>query len=151
MFGNLRFITIFDNFLFPSQVDLSAHCFYHFWTSNVLILDATTHWFHMEISVLKFKLGNLMENPLFKIRSILFSLVYWYRYQHTKDVCPFIAYCVTELSAWSLVNDQNTIYKTSFLTSTNTVPYTYIDYSVDHSFPCLHLWDYQSLHYIVLL
>ena len=38
MSGNLRFITIFDNFLLPNQVDLSAYCFYHFSTSNVLIL-----------------------------------------------------------------------------------------------------------------
>ena len=30
MFGNLRFITIFDNFLLPNQVDLSAHCLYLF-------------------------------------------------------------------------------------------------------------------------
>ena len=35
MFGNIRFITIFDNFLLPNQVDLSAYCFYHFSTSIV--------------------------------------------------------------------------------------------------------------------
>ena len=64
MFGNLRFITIFDNFLLPDQVDLSAHCFYHFATSNVLILKGN----NILISVLNFfKLGNLMGNPLFKI------------------------------------------------------------------------------------
>ena len=38
IFGNLQFITIFDNFLLPNQEHLSAHCFYHFSTSNVLIL-----------------------------------------------------------------------------------------------------------------
>ena len=27
------------------------------------------------------------------------KLVYRYRYQHTKDVCPFIADCVTEFEA----------------------------------------------------
>ena len=26
IFGNLRFITIFDNLFLPNQVDLSAHC-----------------------------------------------------------------------------------------------------------------------------
>ena len=35
MFGNLRFITIFDNIMLPNQVDISAYCFYHFSTSNV--------------------------------------------------------------------------------------------------------------------
>ena len=30
MFGNLRFITNFDSFLLPSQVDLSAHFFQFF-------------------------------------------------------------------------------------------------------------------------
>ena len=38
IFGNLPFITIFDNFLLPNQVDLSAHCSYHFSTSNELRL-----------------------------------------------------------------------------------------------------------------
>ena len=38
MFGNLQFIMIFDNFLLPNTVDLSANWFYHFSTSNALIL-----------------------------------------------------------------------------------------------------------------
>ena len=68
MFGNLRFITIFDNFLLPNQVDLSAHCFYHFSTSNVLILRCNNTFFsYGDFSVNFFKLGNLSENPLFKI------------------------------------------------------------------------------------
>ena len=68
MFGNLRFITIVDNFLLPNQVDLSAHCFYHFSTSNVLILRFNnTLIFLWRFQCYIFKLGNLMENPLFKI------------------------------------------------------------------------------------
>ena len=38
MFVSLRFITIFDTFILPNQVDLSAHYFYHFSASHVLIL-----------------------------------------------------------------------------------------------------------------
>ena len=34
MFGNLRIIAIFDNFLLPNQLDLSEHSSYHFSTSN---------------------------------------------------------------------------------------------------------------------
>ena len=68
MFGNLRFITIFDNFLLPNQLDLSAHCFYHFSTSNVLILRCNnTLIFLWRLQCYFLKLGNLMENPLFKI------------------------------------------------------------------------------------
>ena len=67
MFGNLRFITIFDNFHLPNQGDLTAHCFCHFLTSNVLRLSMQHIDFPMEISVLNFKLVNLMRNPLFKI------------------------------------------------------------------------------------
>ena len=68
MFGNLRFIAIFDNFLLPNQVDLSAHCFFHFSTSNVLILRSQQHIdFPMEMSALKLKLAHLMENWPFKI------------------------------------------------------------------------------------
>ena len=68
MFGNLRFITIFDNFLLPNQVDLSAHCFYHFSTSNVLILRCNSTLMYLwRFQYDIFKLGNLMENPLFKI------------------------------------------------------------------------------------
>ena len=60
MFGNLRFITIFANFLLPNQVDLSAHCFYHFSISNDLILRSNnTFIFLMEISVLKFQTSPL--------------------------------------------------------------------------------------------
>ena len=40
-FCNLRFITIFDNFLLPNQLDLSAHCSYHFLTCYVLRLRNT--------------------------------------------------------------------------------------------------------------
>ena len=68
MFGNLRFITIFDNFLLQKQVDLSEHYFYHFSTSNVLILRCNnTLIFLWRFQCLIFKLGNLSENPLFKI------------------------------------------------------------------------------------
>ena len=68
MFGNLRFITIFDNFLLPYQVDLSAHCFYLFSTSNVLILRCNNTLIYLwRFQYYIFKLGNLMENPLFKI------------------------------------------------------------------------------------
>ena len=39
IFGNLRFNTIFEHFvLLPNQVNLSAHCSYHFSTSYVLRL-----------------------------------------------------------------------------------------------------------------
>ena len=68
MFGNLRFIMIFDNFLLPNQVDLSAHCFYHFSTGNVFILRCNnTLVFLWRFQCLIFKLGSLSENPLFKI------------------------------------------------------------------------------------
>ena len=66
MFGNLRFITSFYSFLLPNQVDLSVHCFYHFSTSNVFILRWKNTFSYGDFSV-KFKLGNLMENSLFKI------------------------------------------------------------------------------------
>ena len=66
MFVNLRFISIFDNSLLPNH--LSAHCFYHFSTSNVLILRCNnTLIFLWRFQCYIFKLGNLMENPLFKI------------------------------------------------------------------------------------
>ena len=67
MFGNLRFITIFDNFLLPNQVDLSAHCFYHFSTSNVFILRGNNALIFLDffLDSIDFKLGNLSENPLF--------------------------------------------------------------------------------------
>ena len=68
MFGNLRFITIFDNFLSPNQLDLSAHYFYHFSTSNVLILRCNNILIILRRFQCKiFKLGNLSDNPLFKI------------------------------------------------------------------------------------
>ena len=68
MFGNLRLITIFDKFVLPNQVDLSAHCFYHFSTSNVFIQRCnSTLIFLWRFQCLNFKLGNFMENPLFKI------------------------------------------------------------------------------------
>ena len=59
MFGNLRFITIFDNFLLPNQVDFSEHCFFHFSTSNLLLLRCINIDFPMEISVLKFQTWQL--------------------------------------------------------------------------------------------
>ena len=66
MFGNLLFITIFDNFLLPNQEDRSAHCFYHFSTSNVLILRGNnTIDFPMEISLLKFKTWQFDGKPAF--------------------------------------------------------------------------------------
>ena len=68
MFGNLRFITIFNKVLSPNQVDLIAHCFYHFPTSNVIILRCNnTFIFLWGFQCYIFELCNLMENPLFKI------------------------------------------------------------------------------------
>ena len=68
MFGNLLFITFFDNFLLPNQGDLTAHCFSHFLTSNVLRLRCNnTLIFPMEISVLKFQACQFDEKPAFKI------------------------------------------------------------------------------------
>ena len=68
MFGYLRFIMNFDNFVLPNQVDLSAHCFYHFSTSNFHILRCNnTLIFLWRFQCLNFKLGNLMETPLLKI------------------------------------------------------------------------------------
>ena len=68
MFGDLQLITIFNNFLLPNQVDLSAHYFYHFSTRNVLILKCNnTLIFLWRFQCQIFKLGNLMENPPFKI------------------------------------------------------------------------------------
>ena len=56
MFGNLRFITIFDNFLSLKQGDLSVHSSYHLSANNVLRLRCNQHIdFPMEISVLKFQ------------------------------------------------------------------------------------------------
>ena len=56
MFGNLRFIMVFDNFLLPNQLDLAAHCFYHISTSNVCPQTKMQQHidFPTEISVLKF-------------------------------------------------------------------------------------------------
>ena len=68
MFGNLRFITIFDNFLLPILVDLSAHFLYYFLTSSVLTLRCNnTLIFLWRVQCKSFKLGNLMKTPLFKI------------------------------------------------------------------------------------
>ena len=57
MFGNLRFITTFDYFLLSNQVDLPAHCFYHFSTSNDRPHTKMQQQIDipMEISVLKFQ------------------------------------------------------------------------------------------------
>ena len=66
MFGNVRFITIFDNFLLPNQGDQSAHCFYRFSTSNVLKTKMQQHIdFPMEISLLKFQAWQFDEKPAF--------------------------------------------------------------------------------------
>ena len=56
MFGNLRFIMIFDCFLLSNQGDLSAHYLHHVSTSNVLRLRYNKQHidFPIEISVLKF-------------------------------------------------------------------------------------------------
>ena len=68
MFDNLRFISSFDKFPLPNQEDLSAHCFYHFSTSNVLRLRCNKKLtFLGDSSVKQFKLGYLMKTPLFKI------------------------------------------------------------------------------------
>ena len=62
MFGNLRFITIFDKLLLPSQGDLSAQCFCHFSTINMQQhID-----FPMEILVLKFQACQLDEKHAFQ-------------------------------------------------------------------------------------
>ena len=54
MFGNLRFIAIFENFLLPKQGDRSAHCFYYLVMSSGLKMQQ--HFvFPMEISVLEFQ------------------------------------------------------------------------------------------------
>ena len=56
MFGNLKFITIFDNILLLNQIDLSAHCFYHFSTRLCPQAKMQQHIdFPIEISVLKFQ------------------------------------------------------------------------------------------------
>ena len=64
-----RFIAIFNDFLkLPNQIDLSAYCFYHFATSNVPILRCNnTLIFLWRFQCKNLKLGNLMENPLFRI------------------------------------------------------------------------------------
>ena len=63
MFGNHRFITIFDNFLLPNQVDLSANCFYHFSTSNALILRCNNTLILHLIIILSFsKVSSLKEH-----------------------------------------------------------------------------------------
>ena len=68
MFGSLRFIMIFDNFLLTNQGDLSAHCLYHFSTSNVLRLRCNnTLIFLWRFQCYNFKPVNFMRNPLFKI------------------------------------------------------------------------------------
>ena len=68
MFSNLPFITVFENFLLPNQADLSAHCFYHFSTGNVVRLRCNnTLIFLWRLQCENFKLGSLMKNPLFKI------------------------------------------------------------------------------------
>ena len=64
MFGNLQFITIFDKFILPNQVDISAHCSYHFLTSNVRRLRCNSYGdFSDKIS----SLANLMKTPLSKV------------------------------------------------------------------------------------
>ena len=66
MFGNLPFITNFDSFLLPNQGDLTAHCFCHFLTSNVLRLRCSNKLvFPMEILVLKFQACRFDEKPAF--------------------------------------------------------------------------------------
>ena len=52
MFGNLQFITIFDKFILPNQVDLSAHCPYHFSQTK---MQQHIDFPSMEISVIKFQ------------------------------------------------------------------------------------------------
>ena len=66
MFGNLRFITIFDNFLsFGNQIDLLAQSSYRFSTSNVLGLRCNnTLTFLWTFSDKISSLVNLMKNLL---------------------------------------------------------------------------------------
>ena len=74
MFGNLRFITIFDHFLLPCQVDLSAHFFLPFLdqkcpqTKMLQRID-----FPMEISVLKFQAWQFDEKTRF-LRLLFFTI-----------------------------------------------------------------------------
>ena len=63
MFGNLRIITIFDNFLLLNQGDLSVHCSYHSSTSNVHRQRCN----NTLIFLWRFKLSNLVQTPLFKV------------------------------------------------------------------------------------
>ena len=65
MFGILRFMKIFDNFLSPNQVDLSAHCFYYFPANNTLVIRCNNIDFPMEISVLKFQTWQFDGKPAF--------------------------------------------------------------------------------------
>ena len=77
MFGNLRFIAMFENNLLLNQVDLLAHCSYNFSTSKVLRLRCN----NTLISTDKISsLANVMENPLFKIAFL--------NDQTTHVICP---------------------------------------------------------------
>ena len=67
MFGDLQFITIFNDFLLPNHVALSAQCFYYFSTSNVLILRCNNILIFLWRFQCHFKLDNLMGNLRFKI------------------------------------------------------------------------------------
>ena len=62
MYGDLWFIMIFDHFLLPNQLDLSAHYSYHCpQTKMQQHID-----FPMEISVMKFQAWQFNEKPTFQ-------------------------------------------------------------------------------------
>ena len=71
--GNIKYLVIFDLSRFsitflhlPNQVDLSAHCSYHFSTSNVLRLRCNnTLIFLWRFQCWNFKLGQFDEKPAF--------------------------------------------------------------------------------------
>ena len=74
---NKKYLVIFDLsrfsitfFLLPNQVDLSAHCSYHFSASNVRRLRCNnTFYFPMEISVIKFQAW-----PIWFLRLLLLTI-----------------------------------------------------------------------------
>ena len=82
MFGNLRFIAIFDNFLLPNQSDLSAHCSYHFSTSEMRFLIRVRR-LQRVFSIAAYpackwqiKVWSTMESCLLGLRKTKFSLLW---------------------------------------------------------------------------
>ena len=67
MFGNLRFITIFDNIILPNQLDLSAHFSLPFLDQLCPQTKMQQHIdFPMEISVIKFQAWQFDEKLAFQ-------------------------------------------------------------------------------------